>query len=289
MNRAVFVDRDNTLIENSGYLADAAGVRLAAGAAEAVARLRGAGYYVVVVTNQSGVARGLIREEQLAAVHRRMQDLLRERGTGVDALYYCPYLDGPEAVVAEYRRDSDLRKPRPGMLLLAAKELSLDLANSWMIGDAERDVAAGTAVGCRTIRVGVRAGEPTTADDRAADLAEAADLILGDGERGGRPRPAAATGEVRGAPPGSGEDSPMDPQQILSQILEELRALRRGTMHADFSGAKLAGAVSQAFAICALGWGLYAALEDRDGAVVGLLAAGVFQLITLTCFVAARK
>src|SRR5262245_41967130 len=154
MYPAVFLDRDNTLIDDMGYSADPERVRLKPGAAECVQRLRRAGYYVIVVTNQSGVARGYFSEEQLAAAHKSIQELLLAHSTGVDAVYYCPFLDGSDAIVAAYRRDSELRKPKPGMLLQAADELKVDLKTSWMIGDAARDVDAGRAAGCKTILVG---------------------------------------------------------------------------------------------------------------------------------------
>ena len=97
---AVFVDRDNTLIDDPGYLRDPENVRLLEGVAEALIRLRGAGYPVIVVTNQSGIARGYLSEEELEAIHKRMAGLLRARDAAVDAIYYCPYLNGPDAVVA---------------------------------------------------------------------------------------------------------------------------------------------------------------------------------------------
>ena len=185
---AVFIDRDHTLIDDPGYISNPEQVRLLEGAAEAVARLRQAGYPVVVATNQSGVARGLLTEEQLAVVHQRMRDLLEARGAGmagVDAIYSCPYLDGPEAVCEAYRRDSDLRKPKPGMLMLAAREMNLDLSASWVIGDSQRDVQAGRAAGCRTVLID-RNDEPAEADDSAqssadhvaVDLPAAVDFIL---------------------------------------------------------------------------------------------------------------
>ncbi len=152
-SKAVFFDRDNTLIEDPGYLRDPDGVRLMPGAAEAVARLRQAGYRIVIVTNQSGVARGLLDVPTLDAIHARVRRLFAEQGAAIDAIYYCPYLDGPEAAVEQYRRDSDLRKPRPGMFLLAAKEHDIDLSASWAIGDSPRDTEAGRAAGCRTIQL----------------------------------------------------------------------------------------------------------------------------------------
>lgn len=189
---AVFLDRDNTLIEDPGYINDPAAVRLLPGAGEALRRIRAAGYRAVVVTNQSGVARGRITEGQLVAVHARLRELLGAEGAELDAIYHCPYLDGPEAVVAAYRRDSDLRKPRPGMLLLAARELGLDLARSWMVGDSARDVEAGRAAGCRTIlirgheaqaaaRGQAASGGTVRADYFARDLVAAADYITSQG------------------------------------------------------------------------------------------------------------
>ena len=175
--RAVFFDRDNTLIHDPGYLKDPAHVRLLDGAAEATARLRRAGYAIIVVTNQSGVARGLMAESDVAAVNDRMKELLTAEGGGLDGVYSCPYLDGPEAIREEYRRDSELRKPRPGMLEQAARELGLDLTRSWMVGDSSRDIEAGRAAGCRTVFVGP-GGQAARADAVAPNLAAATEHIL---------------------------------------------------------------------------------------------------------------
>ncbi len=329
---AVFVDRDDTLIEDSGYISDPDQVELLEGTASAIARLREAGLPVVVVSNQSGIARGLFSEEQLAKVHQRMQDLLQEQGTGVDAIYYCPYLDGPEAVQSDYRRDSDLRKPKPGMLLLAAEEMSIDLGGSWMVGDSERDVEAGRAAGCQAVLL-TRSGTTASAsaDFVVADLPAAADLILssmtsegvenmnadrapvtdcaaledeqGDGQGIGADSPgdgkpvAAGDGDSTGsgveatASEGSSHgDSPSRRADDVGLILEELRMLRREQQHVDFSIGKLAGAVAQAFALCGIGWGLYAwtnVASDSSAAntaTLALLAGIAFQLMALTFF-----
>ena len=148
---AVFFDRDNTLIAADGYLGDASQVRLIGGAADAVARLRHKGYAVVVISNQSGVARGMFGEEQVQEVNARLDDLLAEgdRDAIIDRHEYCPF--HPEAVIELYRRESPLRKPAPGMIYRAAETLGLDITASWVIGDAARDIAAGRAAGCRTI------------------------------------------------------------------------------------------------------------------------------------------
>jgi D-glycero-D-manno-heptose 1,7-bisphosphate phosphatase len=151
--RAIFFDRDNTLIVSDGYLGDPEGMKLIPDAAAAIARARGMGFVVVTVSNQSGVARGMFGEEAVVAVNRRMEELLLAQNPGaiVDRHEFCPF--HPEAVVERYRKESELRKPRPGMILKAAKEMGVDLAGSWVIGDAPRDIEAGKAAGCRTILV----------------------------------------------------------------------------------------------------------------------------------------
>jgi len=148
---AIFFDRDNTVIINDGYLGDPAGVVLMPGAAKAVARAHELGYAVVVVSNQSGVAKGLFTEADVEAVDGRVAELLVAVNpmATIDRQEFCPF--HPQAVVERYRVDSELRKPKPGMILRAAAAMKIDLARSWVIGDAGRDIQAGKAVGCRTI------------------------------------------------------------------------------------------------------------------------------------------
>ncbi|MCG3139006.1 MAG: D-glycero-beta-D-manno-heptose-1,7-bisphosphate 7-phosphatase [Phycisphaerae bacterium] len=153
MPRAVFLDRDKTLIADPGYISDPDQVHLLPGVGPAIQQLRQAGYLAILVTNQSGIARGLLTEKQLAAIHTRLQDLLRAEGTRLDAIYYCPYLDGPEAIIPQFRRASDWRKPQPGMLLAAARDHQLLLEQCWLIGDSHRDILAGQAAGCRTLLI----------------------------------------------------------------------------------------------------------------------------------------
>ncbi len=147
--KAVFLDRDGTLIEDPGYLNNVEMVRLLPGVGEALSRLKRLGYKLVVVSNQSGVARGIIREEVLAQITDRMRQLLGNEGAYLDGVYYC--LCHPDGAIERYRKDSDDRKPMPGMLLRAAKEMDIDLSRSWAIGDSYRDVEAGWRAGCRTI------------------------------------------------------------------------------------------------------------------------------------------
>lgn len=187
---AVFLDRDGTLIEDRRYIRDPDDVVLIPGAAEAVARFARAGFRVILVSNQSGLARGLFNEDQLARVHARFEALLESGGARLDGAYYCPYLNGREAIVERYRRDSDLRKPRPGMLLQAAQELELDLSRSWMIGDSPNDILAGRSAGCRTILLNTNGHPPEAAegDFVVRSLPEAAEIVA----HGGTASPADA-------------------------------------------------------------------------------------------------
>jgi D,D-heptose 1,7-bisphosphate phosphatase len=182
---AVFLDRDGTLIEHVHYLSDPAHVRLLSGAAEALSRLRRAGFACVLVTNQSAIGRGMITEARLHEIHAEMNRQLAARGTALDAIYYCPDIPaGDDRTVVENHN----RKPGPGMLLQAAAELGLDLAASWMVGDLVSDVLAGLNAGCRSILVVSGQTQDATADHlvqatrgrylTAPDLARAADLIL---------------------------------------------------------------------------------------------------------------
>lgn len=192
MRRAVFLDRDNTLNENDsirermrhpGYLQELELVALMPGAAEACARLKRAGYTLVIVTNQSSVARGWASVEQMEAVNNRVRELLRaEGGVDVDAVYTALHYPPPEGVVAPWNVESDWRKPGPGMILAAAREMGLDLTKSWMIGDAQRDVDAALNAGIaleRTIVVEGGRERAERAGRRVRDLVEAAAAVLG--------------------------------------------------------------------------------------------------------------
>jgi histidinol-phosphate phosphatase family protein len=140
---AVLVDRDGTVIEDVGYPREPERVALLPGAAEALRAFAAAGLKVVVVSNQSGIGRGLITRAEAAAVHERFVELLADEGVELAGAYYCPHApdDG-----------CDCRKPAPGLLLRAADELGLDLGRSVMVGDKEADVEAGRRAGARTVR-----------------------------------------------------------------------------------------------------------------------------------------
>lgn len=177
---AAFLDRDGTINREVDYLAHPDDLELLPGAADAVARLNRAGLQVIVVTNQSGVARGKLDEEMLSRIHARLDELLVESGAHVDAYYACPH--HPEHGGPRYRRACDCRKPLPGMLLAAAADHELDLAGSWMVGDSLRDVEAGLAAGTRAILVAT--GKPDRLEEEservlaAASLSAAVDRIL---------------------------------------------------------------------------------------------------------------
>jgi D-glycero-D-manno-heptose 1,7-bisphosphate phosphatase len=173
--RAVFVDRDGTLIEDVGYARDPDDVCLVDGAAEALATFRRQGFQLVVVSNQSGIGRGLISPEEASAVHDRFVAELAAGGVRLDDVRYCPH--GPD-------EGCDCRKPEPGLLLAAARKLGVDLASSFMIGDEDRDVEAGRRAGCTTILIDgtrSRSDEPfLPADHVARDWNEAVRLVAGD-------------------------------------------------------------------------------------------------------------
>lgn len=185
-SRAVFLDRDGTVNREVGFLDRMDRLELLPGTGQALRALQSAGFRLVVVTNQSGIARGYYSERRLKRIHGRLRKLLRSYRVRLDAVLYCPWYPGP-ARLRRYRRESPLRKPAPGMLLQAALRLQLDLRHSWMVGDRISDIAAGAAAGCRTVLVrsgyGMTALQqqaewPVTPDYIVDDLAAAAELIL---------------------------------------------------------------------------------------------------------------
>jgi len=150
MKRAVFIDRDGTINVEKDYLYLPSEFEFLPGVPEAIRRLNEAGYLVVVVSNQSGVARGYYTEEDVLHLHRHIASLLEQSGARVDAWYYCPHHPSGRG---SYALPCRCRKPLPGMLLEAARRHDIDLESSIMIGDKAVDVAAGRAAGCRSILV----------------------------------------------------------------------------------------------------------------------------------------
>jgi D-glycero-D-manno-heptose 1,7-bisphosphate phosphatase len=175
--RAVFLDRDGTIIEDAGYLRNPAGVRLLPGAAQAIARLNQQGLVVVVVTNQSGIARGLLTEDDYNATERRVDELLALEGARIDAHYFCPHLP-------ELSGPCECRKPGSLLYRQAAERFGIDLSRSWWVGDRVRDVLPAESLGGKGILVltGVGNDEANTASSRGfittRDLGTAVQIVL---------------------------------------------------------------------------------------------------------------
>lgn len=301
MSKCVFLDRDGTIIEDPGYLHDVRDVKLLPGAALAIKSLREEGYKIVVVTNQSGIARGIITEENLDAIHAEICRLLAEDGAHVDAIYYCPF--HPDGTVEKYAKESDLRKPQPGMLLRAAEEHDIDLTQSWMVGDAARDVEAGQRAGCKTIRLRTHTMHATgdTSEDAQADytlrnIGAASRLIL-------RQPPADAQGEHEHHPtPGarnSEAQAPDTANETRSEILRYVRQLARADAENQFNFMKVLGSLAQAIAILALVGAIATAMglsmanriltAQLAEAQIWALVALTFQVMALTFFTVARR
>lgn len=166
-HRAVFVDRDGTLIEDVGYLDRLERLKLFPYTLDAIRLLNRGGYKVVVVTSQNGVAQGVLTEEFLTEAHAHLSRLCEAAGGKIEGYYYCPH--SPHAAVERYRTDCDCRKPKPGMILAAARDHSLDLAQSFVVGDRWRDIEMGVAAGTKAVLVETGYGR-TEARRRPADI-----------------------------------------------------------------------------------------------------------------------
>ena len=152
MNKAVFIDRDGVITHDPPHYAHRIDqLKLIQKSAEAIRLLNKTGFKVVVVSNQSGVARGYYQEKDVEIFNGAMEKELEARGAYIDAIYYCPHY--PKAEIGAYRIDCDCRKPKPGMLKRAEKDLDLDLKRSFLVGDKISDIEAGYRAGCKTILV----------------------------------------------------------------------------------------------------------------------------------------
>jgi len=286
---AVFLDRDNTLIDSDDDLGDPAGVRLMPGVPEGLSALREAGYRLVVVTNQGGVARGRFTEDDIDAVHQQVARLLSTFADGrdlIDRFYYCPY--HPQATLEEYRRDHFWRKPNPGMILQAARDMKLDLTRSWVIGDQLRDVQAGRAAGCRSVLVG-RNGEAAEAQATATyvtpTFTEAVAIILRDGDGA-----AGTTDAVRAKKP-AGKPAPRDAaphpasatdSELLRAVRDLTEELRHQRAHrAEFSSLRLAAGLMQLLALLLAVLGALQLGDDPAGYLPWILSAIFVQGITI--------
>ncbi|OGV38402.1 MAG: hypothetical protein A2020_15200 [Lentisphaerae bacterium GWF2_45_14] len=183
MKKACFLDRDGVLVEEADYLADPNKAVLIDGAAEAVKKLRENSFTVIVVSNQSGIARGYFSEETLSLINKRIAELLAESGAAVDAWYHCPH--HPDGKIECYKTECSCRKPAPGMILRAAEEYNISLSKSAMIGDKKSDIEAGFNAGCRIgILVSTGYGAEGIPDSMPRDtvfkknISDAADYVI---------------------------------------------------------------------------------------------------------------
>jgi D-glycero-D-manno-heptose 1,7-bisphosphate phosphatase len=314
-DKAIFFDRDDTLIEDRGYINNPDQVRLLEGVPEALSQLRSIGYKLVVTSNQSGVARGIVTEEVLGTIHERLEQLLAEQGAYLDKIYYCPY--HPDGVIEKYRKESDLRKPKPGMLLKAAKEMDLDLKESWVIGDSNRDIEAGLSAGCKTIlieppseEVGLRTDE-VKVDFKAVNMREAVNIIKkyqrSSGEEVQKDVEAEKVEEIKeeikpqvhqeAEQPvtiipkqtiNSKVSSTQTQEELLRSILEQLKNMQREEMFGEFSIMRfLAGLVQIIVLFCLLFcvWLLMSPTRQDNAISITLGFAMVLQLMALTFYI----
>lgn len=153
--KAIFLDRDGTINKYVGFLRSPEELELTEDVAEAIKLINTSGYLAVVVTNQPVIARGEVTWDGLSEIHNKMETELGKQGAYLDAIYFCPHHPhkGYEGEIPELKFDCDCRKPKPGLLLKASKDLNIDLEKSWMIGDSDSDVVAGEAAGCKSIKI----------------------------------------------------------------------------------------------------------------------------------------
>jgi D-glycero-D-manno-heptose 1,7-bisphosphate phosphatase len=149
MNKAVFIDKDGTLIHDVPYNVDPERIVLYDGTLRALNDLKELGYLLIVISNQAGVAHGYFEEQALEGVKERLRILLGD--IAIDGFYFCPH--HPQGIIERYTMACDCRKPQPGMILQAAEDFQVDLSQSWMIGDILSDVEAGNRAGCKTMLI----------------------------------------------------------------------------------------------------------------------------------------
>lgn len=167
--RAVFLDRDGTLVHPRSYPRRPQELRLYAGIGAELRTLQQAGFLLIVVTNQSGIARGLLSEADLERMHAHLIRRLRQQAVRLDAIYHCPH--HPEGTLSELSVVCECRKPAPGLVLRAAVDLDLALERSWLVGDSMTDIEAGRGGGCRTILVDLGTEPLPQPPTRAPDFA----------------------------------------------------------------------------------------------------------------------
>lgn len=175
--KAIFLDRDGTINKYVGFLRHIEDFSLIDGVSDAIKKINNSGYLAIVITNQPVIARGEVTVQELDKIHRKMETELGKDGAYINGLYYCPHHPhkGYAGEIPEFKIECDCRKPKPGLILRAAKDFNIELNKSWMIGDGENDVKAGKAAGCKTILIGNDAFDQ---DYSAKDLLDAINMII---------------------------------------------------------------------------------------------------------------
>ncbi|MCK5225362.1 MAG: HAD family hydrolase [Planctomycetes bacterium] len=315
-DKAIFLDRDDTLIADPGYINHPDQVKLLDGVAESLAEFSQMGYKLIVVSNQSGVARAILTEETLSEIHSRLKQLLLEKNVKLDKIYYCPY--HPDGVIDKYRKESDLRKPNPGMLLEAADEMDVKLSESWMIGNSSRDIQAGSRAGCKTILINQRLNQRQTKpekikpDYKAVNMKEAVNIIKMQNRSGTntniqnkpfiikphqQPQPLQKPKEKAQLNP-----SPKEPvtqnvsehkiEKVLHNILEQLKSMQRDNIFGEFSTMRLIAGIVQILALASLFagiWFLMSPDKDNNNILISLAFALVLQVMAMTFYTMQNK
>jgi len=311
-DKAIFLDRDDTLIEDPGYINNPRQVKLIRGVARCLAEFRNMGYKLIVVSNQSGIARGFVTEKALGQIHERLEKLLSEKSVSLDRIYYCPY--HPDGVIEKFRRESEDRKPNPGMILTAAKEMDIDLSESWMLGNSGRDIEAGQRAGCMTIMIDnfkrTKKYDKIEAipDYQAVNMKEAVNIIKKHlraqnhdktkTQVSGEPvvESTEQSTKIKEQPQSDSAQLTAEPteditgastEQLLSNILMQLKAIHRGNLFHEFSIMRLlAGLVQVIVLICLLIsiWFLIGPTRQDNSVYISLGFAVVLQLMSLTFY-----
>jgi len=325
-DKAIFLDRDDTLIEDPGYINHPDQVKLLDGVAEALIELKALEYKLIIVTNQSAVARGIVTEKVLGEIHNRLKQLLTEKGVFLDRIYYCPY--HPDGAVAKYRKESNCRKPNPGMLLKAAEEMDIDLSRSWCIGNSNSDIEAGLRAGCKTILIDLPShqkqlspGQPRP-DYRAVNIKEAVNIVkkyhrcpdaavatTGPSSTGQaepvsqaaeqvaqetepvsqteQEQPQSEPVELQTRPPEQGIAGDRT-EQLLNNILRQLKRMHRDDMFGEFSIMRLMAGIIQIAVLCVLLIAIWCLMSPDKQDISVLIALGfamVLQLMSLTFYI----
>ena len=308
-NKAIFLDRDDTLIEDPGYINNPEQVKLLDGVAEALIQLKNLGYLLVVVSNQSAVARGIVTEKVLGQIHNRLEELLAEKGGALDKIYYCPY--HPDGVVQKYRKKSKFRKPNPGMLLKAADEMDIDLGESWSVGNSRSDVEAGSRAGCKTILIDTPSHQEqpdqrlspagVNPDYKAINIKEVVNIV----KKHLRPTTKIKTqtrltsvkqneavpqaNELQSQTKLSEQNSNGDTtEQLLNNILGQLKKMQREELFGEFSITRLMAGVVQIivlFCLVITVWFLMSPNRQDSSVYITFGFAIVFQLMALTFYI----